>query len=305
MRSRLLFQYPGSKLQLAQLYEPYYPVHNTFVSLFGGSGAEIVSKQPSTLEIFNDRDDHVVSVFRVLQDEQERRKLIRRIRNTPPSRTIVDECRNKLSQPEHLTQIETAYSFLVCTNFQFGGLVHHARFSPKGKKAGRFHSLPRAIASFQKRFRRVTIENLDWRIALKKYDAEDTFFFVDSPYHPETLNAHSQLYRHVLSAEEHDELLQLVQRVKGKVLLCGYSHPSYTERLFHWRNFKFDRKAIMSTKKPKRQENIWLNYEKDGTKIPRNKLEVAKRYAALLGEDAEHFLQLVRRVQAIHSPPQK
>ena len=55
-----------------------------------------------------------------------------------------------------------------------------------------------------------------------------------------------------------------------------------------------------NSKKNSRQEQIWMNYEDDGSKVGSNKILIAKRYAKMLGEDAEKFLELARRAESIH-----
>ena len=64
--TQLCFPYPGSKWELAKKFRKYYPPCTTWVSLFGGSGAEIATKPPTKLTIFNDIDQNVTSVFRVI-----------------------------------------------------------------------------------------------------------------------------------------------------------------------------------------------------------------------------------------------
>lgn len=302
MTKRMLYSYPGSKCRLAPKYAPYYPPHRRFVSVFGGTGAEIVFKDPSWLEVFNDKCDFVLSVFRVLQDAAEYQKLVRLVKYTPPSRSLVDECRAKLKQPEGLSRLEKAYAFLVCQNLQYGGGVLSSTFSTDRKKTRSLLSLPRTLAWFRRRFESVLLENRDWRFILKHYDEDDTFFFVDPPYHPGVVKSRpSEYYRHWLTADDHDELLDALQRVKGRVLLCGYNHPAYTTQLFYWRRIPFKTRMSMSSrrKKSSRVEQIWLNYEDDGSKSEDNQLLIAQRYVGLLGDRAEAGVAGVRRMQAM------
>jgi len=254
------------------------------------------------MEVLNDKDDFVVSVFRVLQDSAEYQKLVRWIKYTPPSRSLVDECRGKLKQPEGLSCLDKACAFLVCQNLQYGGGVLSSTFSTDRKKTRSLLSLPKTLAWFRRRFASVLLENRDWRFILDHYDEDDTFFFVDPPYHPGVVKSRpSEYYRHWLTADEHDELLDALQRVKGKVLLCGYNHPAYTTQLFHWRKLSFNARMTMSSrrKKSKRVEQIWLNYEDDGSTVAGNDILIAQRYVSLLGDRAERCVAAVRRIEAM------
>jgi len=244
-------------------------------------------------------------VFEVLRDAEQYRRLVRWIRTTPPSRSLEGKCRAKLNEPESLSTFEKAYYFLVCANLQYrGGCVLTNTFSTDRKNTRTLLSLPHALARFRRRFRSVVLENRDWRFVLDHYDGEDTFYFVDPPYHPGVLRGHpSEYYRHTLTADDHDELLDALQRVKGKVLLCGYHHPAYTTRLFYWRRISFETRTKMGkpSKKINRQEQIWLNYEHDGSKSAANRLLIARRYVELLGDDAERCVTLAQRIQAMQA----
>ena len=133
----------------------------------------------------------------------------------------------------------------------------------------RLRKLPEVLEQWKQRFRQVKLESCKWQEILKRYDDPQTFFFVDPPYHPETLDR--RLYQHDLTAAEHEELLKALRNVQGKVLLCGYDHKLYRKHLPDWRRIEFQTRSTISAEKSPRTEIIWLNFDETGsllTKTP-------------------------------------
>lgn len=60
---------------------------------------------------------------------------------------------------------------------------------------------------------------------IKTYDTVETLFYCDPPYVLETRK--SGKYKHEMSLDDHRELVALLLKVKGKVILSGYRHPVY------------------------------------------------------------------------------
>ena len=300
----MLFTYPGGKYRLAKKFQRYYPPHHHFISVFGGSGAEIMLKPPSPLETFNDKDDLIYAVFAVLQDSALREQLLRLLENTPDSRTQYELCHQIIRHPEcEDSFLRQAWAYLVCAITGFHG-PHPALTKSWARCSRAEHSntyrllrLSDTIRCWRDRFRRVHIERNSWEEVLRLYDSPDTFFFVDPPYHPDTCS--KGLYRHELTRRQHIELLEALNRVKGSVLLCGIDHPFYQQRLFHWRRVTFNTRTTMnrSKYKPPRQETIWLNYEGDGSKVHEHKRIITERFVRLMGgvEEAERQIERLKR----------
>ena len=72
-KSRSLFRWAGSKARMMPKLIPLMPYHNLYVSLFGGSAADILYKWMSKVEVYNDLNKDVVNCFRVLRSDKLRR----------------------------------------------------------------------------------------------------------------------------------------------------------------------------------------------------------------------------------------
>lgn len=78
--------------------------------------------------------------------------------------------------------------------------------------------------------------------------------YADPPYVLETrTNRH---YKHKMTFEDHIELLEVLDSHPGPVLLSGYSHPLYDDRLKHWKRQTFEAVAEAEAKK---EELLWIN----------------------------------------------
>ena len=56
-RLRSPLNYFGSKSRIASRIVKHFPVHHTFVDVFGGSASVLLAKPPSLVEVYNDTVD--------------------------------------------------------------------------------------------------------------------------------------------------------------------------------------------------------------------------------------------------------
>ena len=304
-KMKSLFAYPGAKNNLAKQFVQLYPPHRHFISPFGGSAAEIVHKAPSPVETWNDLDGHLHNVFRVIQDDTDYRKLLALLENTPNGRQQYLACRRVLDQPDKHSAVRRAWAFLVCGSVGYRG-PHPVQvrswsdhISGCGRATKSLRDLPCTLMAWRDRFKTVRLEHLDWYALFVKYDAPSTLWFLDPPYHPSTLSG-GGLYSHLLTVEQHEQLLRAITTAKGYVMLCGYDHPLYTSYLYHWRKVSFAARTIMGKGRPRR-EVVWLNYESDNHKIGNDRLLVAKRFVDVAGCMVLARRRYVKRIGALQS----
>lgn len=231
------FPWFGGKQRMAPRIIDLFPEHTTYVEVFGGAGAVILSKSPAVLDVYNDRYDGLVNFFRVLRDRPD--ELVPLLELTPYSRSEWETARATWRHTED--DVERARLFYVVASQSYGGFV--ASDGPRdrckagrgwgGEKLGRVHaSRPASNANrvdhiwrFVERLRTVQVDNLDWRACLDRYDHADCLFYLDPPYVPATRRAGG--YAHELTAEEHTELVDRVLELEGCAIVSGYDHPIY------------------------------------------------------------------------------
>jgi len=273
--SKPLFRYPGSKWRLMPDLVRLMPRHQHYVVLFGGSGADILRKPPSPLETFNDLDGGVYNLYKVLQDDDLLARLKRRLASTPAqSQRHYEEALDALTNGAD--PVDKAWAFLVASFQGFCLVSPSAQTANHWRTARRPHTtakawmkLPDTIDLAASRFRFVQLSNLSWQEVLVKTDARTTLFLADPPYHPDTLPR--AYYRHSMTSNEHEALLDALITAKGLVMLHGYDNDCYNDRLGHWRRIEFDKQASLNPVggRQARTEVLWLNYDANGKKLRR------------------------------------
>jgi DNA adenine methylase len=299
----LLFSYPGSKWRLAPRFQRLFASHKVFVDVFGGSAAMLARQQPRAGQVYNDLDSLVHNVFFTVKDAGSCGELLQLLTATSNDREQYQVCKRALADANE-TSVRRAWGFLTCGNLGFSGhpaivnsWVDHTR------QRRRFATLPARIRWWHERLRTVHLEHRTWQEVVDLYDSLDTLFFLDPPYLSGVLrSAADQYYRCRMDAEAHVEMIERLRTIEGRCMICGYNHPLYTQRLFHWRKITFTARETMGGRAGKRQEVVWLNYESDGSRIEGTKLRIAKRYVQIMqGEEAA--IAYVERIKRLRQLP--
>lgn len=258
-------RYHGGKFRLATWIIPRIPPHRVYVEVFGGAAGVLIRKTRSQIEVYNDLDNQVVNFFRVLRDEGQRSKLLRLVDLTPFAR---EEFEASYEPSEDL--VEAARRFVVRCFFGHGTCsmdpADSNGFRSCDIRAGKTYArewsgVPAAIAVAANRVTGVTIENLDWKYLIPKFDGPDTFFYVDPPYLAETRSAGGKGYVHEMSTECHRQLAWMLKQVKGKVAISGYPSSLYEGLYGDWRSDTKHTTANGQRGAVPRIERLWMNYE--------------------------------------------
>lgn len=203
--------YIGGKRAIAKQIIASFPPHVTYVEAFLGGGQVFFHKEPSEVEILNDRDDQIVTFFRVCQSHAE--ELIRYMRFTVASRTWFDLMMR--TNPDTLTDVQRAGRFLYLTKNAYAGLVSRRNYKANVVQPSGFNPerLPEVLEETRKRLARVQIENLPYEAVLRKYDRPGTLFYLDPPYYAR------KLYRYNLKHADFVKMAGILHGIKGKFVL--------------------------------------------------------------------------------------
>ena len=265
----IAFGWYGGKFSHLDWLLPLLPNTNHYCEPFAGSGAVLFNKKPSPVETYNDLDGEVVNFFRVLREHKE--KLLELIALTPFSReefAIACEIDSKLSD------IERARRFYVRARQVRTGLAQTASIGrwancKNTSRSGMSGVISRYIGGLEKldfiaeRLLRVQIENRPAIEVIKLYDSETTLFYCDPPYIHST-RGDKKAYGFEMTNDQHIELADVLNNVKGKVAISNYDCELMNELYPQpkWIKHFGPNKTIHSTK-DKRQEVLWTNYEID------------------------------------------
>ena len=107
------------------------------------------------------------------------------------------------------------------------------------------------------------ILNRDALDVVRQQDGPQTHFYCDAPYLHETRTA-KDCYEHEMTIDQHKDLLNALDSVKGTFQLSGYHSELYDERAMDcgWRCVEFDLPNNASSKQTKERkiECLWMNY---------------------------------------------
>lgn len=239
-RVKSVLKYPGAKNRLAPWICEYIPKHDVYLEPFAGSLAVLFNKQRSHIETVNDIDGEIVNFFRILRDRSG--ELERTIEFTPYSRSEY-----KAAYEKSEDELERARRFTVKCWMGFGcGNLYQNGFksgqqtkSPNPAKA--WSELPETLKMATERLKGVQIENLPAIELIKRYDTEDVFIYAD-----------------------HEELLNVLVKHQGKILLSGYNNDMYNDILQGWNKVQKHTRAEGGRA---RTETLWMNYEVENGQI--------------------------------------
>ena len=271
MKNRMVYKSPinwyGGKYYMAKDIIEVFPKHKMYVEGFGGAAHVLFRKEKSELEVYNDLHSGLYLFFKLLRENNE--EFIRRLSLTPYSREEFENSKQWMYEED---EIEKARSFYVRTMQSVASNGGWCYAKSKSRR-GMCQSVSRWLGNIEEnlegaieRLKEVQVENLDILELIKKYDKEDTLFYLDPPYISDT-RKQKKSYDYEMTDEQHKELVDTLIGIKGKVVLSGYDHPIYNKLLDNgWSKVVLGEYAKRSQKTnegelSKGKEFVWVNYE--------------------------------------------
>jgi DNA adenine methylase len=208
----------GGKSRLRKQIISLLPDHTCYVEPFFGAGWVYFGKEPSKVEVINDIDGELINLFKMIKYHAE--EIQRLMKYEISSRDLFNEYKD--INITELTEIQRAvrYVYLVSQSFAGKGGVYgygtNTRPSPQIFET-------EILTKLKERLRNTYIENLDYKVILKKYDREWTIFFCDPPY-LDTDIKFSVDCKIKFDRDEHIELANILKNIKGKFLITINDH---------------------------------------------------------------------------------
>lgn len=227
MNTLSLVRWAGGKGKQLNDLLPLIPQTHIYVEPFGGGCSVLLNRERSEVEVYNDLDSALVGLFEVLRDDNQAAEFERIVGLTPYSREVFEEC---LSFEGLTDPVRRAVAFYTVLNQSISG----KRLARKGdwargrtdNLASRFAQRQEGLGLIHERIRHVQIECRDALDILQEWDTAETTFYCDPPYILDTRR--SKRYYAVEPGDEyHKELVDVLMRVRGNVVLSGYNHPTY------------------------------------------------------------------------------
>lgn len=256
--TRPVLRWHGGKWLLAPWIISHFPDHRVYVEPFGGAASVLMRKPRAYAEIYNDLDDDVVNLFRVLRSDHASR-LVDALRLTPFAATEFFDAYGTVDD-----DFERARRLIIRSFMGFGSNGTHRKtgFRSNSNRSGTtpahdWVNYPDALARVIERLQGVCVLNRDAKDVMLGHDGPQTLHYVDPPYVLSTRSDDGADYAHEMTDADHIELLTFLRTLKGKVVLSGYPHPAYDAALDGWTRIE---RAALADGAKKRTEVLWLNF---------------------------------------------
>jgi DNA adenine methylase len=212
--------------------------------------------------VYNDIDGNLVNFLLVVREDTE--QLIRASESLPYSRELYERWK-KEPLPEDRFERAVRFFYLNRSGIAKGngpetyktGWRHSTQFTQN--PANGYQSACKAIASFADRMKGVMIEHDDFRKIIEKYDSPEALFYIDPPY-----IGREKYYAGGFTENDHRGLAEMLNRVKGKVIVSYYDDPLLLEIYPAWRRETFEQlKQIVGGDNEWATELLLMNFEDD------------------------------------------
>jgi len=213
--------YLGGKSRLAKRIVERIPKHTCYVEPFCGGAWVYFTKEPSRLEVLNDRDGELANFWNVV-----RHHLPEFLRYLEFSLVSREQFKKESKQnPEYLTDVQRAVRYYRLQRMGYGGKTVNRTFGTSVTRPNSLNleTVEDKLKVTHKRLARTTIENLDACECITRYDSKESFFYIDPPYW------NADFYAVSFKDEDFKRLAQTLRSIEGKFILSLNDTPEVRE----------------------------------------------------------------------------
>jgi DNA adenine methylase len=223
--------YFGGKGNLAKQIIPHIPFSKIYVEPFCGAASVFWHlNQHRPVEVLNDLNDELITLFRVLQDKNLFEELAHRLTWTPYSLSEFKKARRMKSD----NPVDIAWAYFVKLNQGFSGTCNtdgnwsRVFVSERGmaKSASTWRGRLHLLDYWHDRLTRVQIDCRGALEVIQYWDSKETTFYIDPPYVHSTRKRKNE-YAHECEDDFHSRLVEILLQIKGQAVLSGYAHDLY------------------------------------------------------------------------------
>jgi DNA adenine methylase len=205
--------YLGGKSLLANKIIPRIPEHTCYCEPFAGAAWVLFKKEPSKVEIINDINTNLVTLYRVVKHHLD--EFIRYFRWILIARDEFE--RFKAENPDTLTDIQRAVRFYYLLKAGYSSRIDNPTFSISTIKRPNFNLLriEEELSAAHLRLAHVYIENMHYEPFIKRFDRPHTFFYIDPPYY----GRENYYGKGIFTRDDFKSLRDLLRGIKGKFIM--------------------------------------------------------------------------------------
>lgn len=254
--SDTIFPYPGGKSLYSGWITQFLPDHETYIEAFGGGAGVLLNKRKSPVEVYNDVNQDLVVFFRVLRNRPSELQAF--VERMPYSRAEYERVATKWHQEGHRPEdnLKRAAWFYFLQQTTFSSKLEKSGFSiaktAKDNRARAYKNSSESLAELAERFKGVTIECLDYRELVDRYDWEDAFFYFDPPY----VDVGDEYYGHE-GKFDHQAFRETLEGMDGDWLV---SYNVLPDGFDEWNVAEREQRYTMSRDHDTKTERLVMNY---------------------------------------------
>lgn len=252
--------YYGGKQTMLKHILPLIPTHKIYTEAFCGGAAVLFAKMPTEAEVINDLNGDLINFYWMAKVYYPELKV--EIDKTLHSRDMHAHAVHILNYHQFFTPAQRAWAVWALCKMSFASMLDGTfgyDFS-----GGMPKKLSNAKDEFtdqlSHRLKSVTIENRDALEVIACYDSPEAFHFVDPPY----INSDCGHYEGCFNEKNMEDLLKLLESVKGKFMLTMFPLGMIEEYAIKngWFIHRIER-TITASKTSRRKQEEWMvcNYE--------------------------------------------
>lgn len=209
----------GGKSKLTSTIIPLIPQHQCYVEVFAGAAWVLFRKEPSKVEVINDINGDLITLYRVIQNHLE--EFVRYFKWSLVSRDEFE--RLQRVDETTLTDIQRSARFYYLLKNAFGAKACNQSFGVANSSKPRLNllRLEEDLSEAHLRLSRVTIENLSYEQIIKRYDGKEVFFYIDPPY----WNCESDYGKGIFNKTDFERLRDVLVDCQGQWLVSINNVP--------------------------------------------------------------------------------
>jgi DNA adenine methylase len=213
----------GGKRLLANQIIKLAPPHKTYVEVFAGAGWMLFKKSESDVEIINDANQELITLYRVIKFHLE--EFLRQFKWLLVHRDEFE--RLKKVPADTLTDIQRAARFYYIMRCGYGARLRAPSWGVSTTSRPRLNlvRMEEDLSDTHLRLARVHIERAHYSECLTRFDRAHTWFYLDPPYY----KCEDYYGKGLFERADFDRLAKQLAGIKGKFALSINDHPAIRE----------------------------------------------------------------------------
>lgn len=277
MAKTITSYYGGKYNKVGEFIVSILPEHRYYVELCGGMAGVLMMKKPSFQEVYNDIDEHLVNLFRVVRNAESFTKFRELLELTPYSRDEWKYCEKRYRK--ETDSIERARQTYVVLSQGYSGSLGRPSWSNGGAKydssvSRTFFNGLQELDAIRSRLRDIIIENQPAIKIANRYNTPKALLYWDPPYLADTRRSAGN-YNYEMTSEQHLEMLEFLATAKAKVIISGYRSKLYDRVLLKSGFTRVEVPTLSAMSRSRkdeysafRTECLWINYSPNALANP-------------------------------------